>query len=428
MKPTVPRRRVSKRLALGWLACTSWSSLAATARAIETSGPGEPSAGATTGELAGVADTAEPSAPSNFQLAFFVDAYAAWQSGDEGTLATLSNHRMFSGQGANLRAENGFSLAFLGLDARYDDGHIGAVGSLRFGEGAKIYHYKSEGESDFDFGVDHIYEAYALWHAHESLELDAGLFLSPFGVELYESWRNPNYTRGAVANYVQPTWHTGFRAQWQATDELGLVGFVANGSNIVSEAQERSGLDQTPTVGAQLSYVPSELLSFALGGLVALDGENNGDSGYDGFADFVAALHLGDLTAWLNTDLILTQDGAPSGGDRLCWGTALIGDYRITRNFGVGARGEYVRDDASYSGSDVWELVTGTITLDLKLSPLAGDDASSPLLVLRWENRWEKSNQDVFGKDSRGTEDVADDGYTDSWFESVLGVVFTTEP
>lgn len=66
-------------------------------------------------------------------------------------------------------------------------------------------------DSDFAFGVDHTYEAYVLWRPHPRVELDAGLFLSPFGVEVYESWRNQNYTRGGVANYVQPIWHTGLK-------------------------------------------------------------------------------------------------------------------------------------------------------------------------------------------------------------------------
>ncbi|MEY2936884.1 MAG: hypothetical protein RL033_7633, partial [Pseudomonadota bacterium] len=353
----------------------------------------------------------------------------AWQTGDEGTLATLSNHRLFSGQGANLRAENGFSLAFLGFDARYDAGNIGAVTALRFGEGAAIYHFKSEGGSDVDFGVDHIYEAYAFWKPQESLELDAGLFLSPFGVEQLESWRNPTYTRGAVGNYAQPNWHTGLRAQWQLDDQLSLVGFIANGTNIASETQEAVGLDQNPTLGVQLGYQPNALLSFTLGGLIALDQEDNGDGGFDAFADFVGTLQLGALTASLNTDLVVTRDGAPNGGQRYCWGAAMSAGYRFTELLGVGARGEYLQDDANYGGGDVWKLLTGTVTLDLRLTPLASEStADGPLLVLRWENRWEQSNQDVFGKDSRGTSDAADDLYTDAWFESVVGLVFTTEP
>lgn len=367
--------------------------------------------------------------PQRLQLAMFVDAYAAWQTGDAGTLATLSNHRLFSGQGANLRAENGFSLAFLGFDARYDAGNLGAVAALRFGEGAAIYHFKSEGGTDLDFGVDHIDEAYAFWKPQESIELDAGLFLSPFGVEQLESWRNPTYTRGAVGNYAQPNWHTGLRAQWQLAEQLSLVGFIANGTNIASETQEDAGLDQNPTAGIQLGYAPNELLSLALGGLIALDQEDNGDGGFDVFGDFVGTLQHGALTASVNTDLVVTRDGAPDGGERYCWGAAVSAGYRFTELLGVGARGEYLRDDANYGGGDVWQLLTGTLTLDLRLTPLATERHSeAPLLVLRWENRWEKSNQDVFGKESRGTSDVADDLYTDTWFESVVGIVFTTEP
>ena len=106
----------------------------------------------------------------------------------------------------------------------------------------------------------------------------------------------------------------------------------------------------------------------------------------------------------------------------------MIADYRVTERLGIGARGEYLRDDADYGGGDQWDLLTGTLTFDVQLTAPgdAGDD--SPLLVLRWENRWEQSNQDIFGADSRGTTDTVDDRYTDTWFESVFGVVFTTAP
>ena len=88
--------------------------------------------------------------------------------------------------------------------------------------------------------------------------------------------------------------------------------------------------------------------------------------------------------------------------------------------FGVAARGEYLRDDADYDGKDVWNLWTGTLTLDLKPVP------DKQYLIVRWENRWERSNQRVFGKNGRGTEGTDDDTYRRSWFESVLGVVVTT--
>ena len=74
-------------------------------------------------------------------------------------------------------------------------------------------------------------------------------------------------------------------------------------------------------------------------------------------------------------------------------------------------------------------LMTGTLTFDFRVRPLS--TATKPddsLLVLRWENRSEQSNQNIYSKDSRGTEDVADDLHTNTWFQSVVGIVFTTEP
>ncbi|MEY4551335.1 MAG: hypothetical protein RL685_7530, partial [Pseudomonadota bacterium] len=151
----------------------------------------------------------EPATTNPLQLALFVDAYASWQSSGSGTLATLSNHRAFSGQGSTLRAENGFGLAFLGLDVSYAAPHWGATANLRFGEGAPIYHVHPTGESDAAFGVELLTQAYLTWRPWEVLTLDLGMFNTPFGAEVLESWKNLNYTRGALYYYAQPAWHSG---------------------------------------------------------------------------------------------------------------------------------------------------------------------------------------------------------------------------
>ncbi|MEY4511339.1 MAG: hypothetical protein RLZZ450_3461 [Pseudomonadota bacterium] len=373
----------------------------------------------------GQADAARPSEQSAgpltlgpLHLSMFVDAYAAWQTGGTGTLATLSEHRAFSGQGSTLRSENGFALSFLGFDVLYDAGGFGAVASMRFGSAANIFH----SQSDSVFGVNYLTQAYALYRPLEQLELDLGMFMSPFGYEALESWKNPNYTISALYTYGQPNWHTGFRAAWQVNDDLSLMGLLVNGANNISETQQQGGLDQKPMVGGSVSYRVSSALSLTLGGLLAVDSKHNDDEGFDGFADFVATLQLGALSTALNVDYIYTGDGAPSGADRNYIGGSLTSGYRFHEVVGIAARGEYMRDDANYDGKDVWQLATGTLTLDVE--PIAG----LSYLVLRWENRWEKSNQRVFGKNSRGTEDIADDTYRRTWFESVLGVVVTTDP
>jgi hypothetical protein len=90
----------------------------------------------------------------------------------------------------------------------------------------------------------------------------------------------------------------------------------------------------------------------------------------------------------------------------------------------VAARGEYLLDDANFDRGDLdrWKLFTFTLTADFKPLPHV------PHLIIRWDNRWEESNQDVFGGNARRTADTADDSYEDVWFESVVGVVVTSAP
>jgi hypothetical protein len=346
----------------------------------------------------------------------FVDAYAAWQTNGNGTRATLSEHRAFSGQGSNMLSENGLALAFLGLDAEYDAGSFGVVANLRFGQAATLFH----GDNDLDFGVDHLTQAYALYRPIPEVQLDIGMFISPFGYEALESWKNPNYTISAIYTYGQPNWHMGFRGKWQIDDALSFTGMVVNGINNISETQQLGGLDQLPQLGGTLSYELSRALSFALSGLFALNRIDNDDEGYDAFGDFVATLELAGFLTALNVDYIFTRDGAPNGSNRHFIGFMLTTAYRFNDMFGIAARGEYLRDDASFDGRDVWHLWTGTLTFDVRPIP------DKQYLIVRWENRWEHSNQRIFGKSSRGTQDTEDDSYRRNWFETVLGVVVTT--
>jgi hypothetical protein len=346
------------------------------------------------------------------QLSAFVDAYAAWQSNAPGTLATRSEHRAFSAQGADGRSENGLSLAWLGFNAEYDAGNYGVVANLRFGQAATLFH----GDNDLSFGIDHLTQAYALYRPVPELELDLGMFISPFGYESLESWKNPNYTISALYTYGQPNWHMGFRSSWQVHDSLTLMGLVVNGINNISETQQNGGLSQRPTLGGAVSYRANAALAFSLGGMCALDPTRNDDEGYDVFGDFVTTFELGGLLVALNVDYIYTH------ADRQFIGASLTSGYKISDTFRIAARAEYLRDQASFDGPDTFHLFTGTFTFDMRPVP------DRDYLIVRWENRVERSNQRIFGKSSRGTDTTDDDTYRRGWFESVIGVVVTTNP
>src|SRR5690606_7990600 len=110
---------------------------------------------------------------------------------------------------------------------------------------------------------------------------------------------------------AQPGWHSGLRVDWTASESWELIGFIANGSNIVSETQQDDGMNQTPTLGAQLNWSPSEALWLAAGGLFTTDSYRNDDAGFDALADVMVSLELGRARLLLNADYVLTRNGAP---------------------------------------------------------------------------------------------------------------------
>lgn len=366
------------------------------------------------------AEPTDPEAPG-LELLAFIDAYAAYQTAGNGTLATLSGHRAISGQGANGRAESGLSLAFVGLDASYDAGPFGLVANVRLGQGSAIFHRRSNGESDESFGIAQLAQAYAVLRPERRLQFDLGMFLSPFGVEGLDSFRNANYTRGVVYWYGQPSWHMGLNAKWKFDSGVNLMGLVVDGSNNISTTQQSSGLKQAPTLGGAIGYAPNEDFSITLGGLTALDQNLGDNAGFEQFLDLSFIWRVDRLTTWINGDFVATSDAAPDGSDRHLWGACLINQFRITDAVAVAARGELLQDDVNFGDADVWRLVTGTLTLDVAV-------AKGPAnLLIRWENRAEYGNQRIFGKDSRGTEEPSDDSYQRAWFETLLGVVVSSQ-
>jgi hypothetical protein len=143
---------------------------------------------------------------------------------------------------------NGFALSFLGLDAVYDHEKFAVTTSLRFGSSVVPFYAASTASPDLD-GVANAFQAYGTWKAFPELAIDVGRFNTIYGAEVAESWKNLNYTRGALYYAFQPFWHTGVRAAYQATDELKLTGMIVNGAN-----NSLDGGKERPSIGVQGTY------------------------------------------------------------------------------------------------------------------------------------------------------------------------------
>ena len=179
----------------------------------------------------------EDSPDESLDLFMFVDANYAISTSHRDSPSVP--HRAFAANGADGTTSNGFSLEWMGLDASYDGGEVGATASLRFGDGVPTYFGNRS-----DSGIANLTQAYVTWVPHERITLNLGQFTTIYGAEVAESFRNLNYTRGGLYYMMQPAWHTGLKGGFAITDGFGINALVVNGVN--STFDEDDALDVLP--------------------------------------------------------------------------------------------------------------------------------------------------------------------------------------
>jgi hypothetical protein len=368
------------------------------------------------------AAAAEPAAPAwydNITLGAFVDAYAALRSDNNAAKAPVAPP---PGGSPGLTGyypheayvqTDGFGLAFAGADLAYSGEEFGATISLRFGPGVVRFYGADQGP----LGIDNITQAYLTWKPAmvKGLTLDLGQFGTPFGAEVAESWRNMNYSRGALYYAMQPFWHTGLKANYAINDMFAVNALVVNGVNTAFEN------NKSPSIGVQALITPMDELFIAAGYLGALHPRDDGEAAslFDNFFDVVATLTLGDFKLVANADInVYRQPGAADKEN--FWGVSLAPGYAITNWFGAAARVEYLSDSANaifgmpgVDPDDAATLVTLTGTLDFKPVPNSG------ALILRPEVRYEMAKEEGYFLDG-------DNDPTDKFWSVHLGAVVTS--
>lgn len=338
---------------------------------------------------------AAPATDSGVKISMFADSYYNFSTSKNGA------NVLFPATGASgapyhraYERHNGFALSFLGADLIYDTEKFGATASLRFGPSVPIFYAANKSPT----GIENITQAFVTWKASTALTVDFGQFTTIYGAEVAESWKNLNYTRGGLYYAMQPFWHTGVRAKYAVTSELTLTGMVVNGVN-----NEIDGGKERPSLGAQAAFTTPEF-AVLLGYLGSLDPGN--DAYFDHFVDLVATAAVGS-----SVNLVFNADYAKDG-DNAFFGASLAARLALTDEFAVALRGEYLGDPDGV----IWlqndnNVLTGTGTLEFK-------PGASGKFIIRLDNRFEKSDKNIFtDRDGAGT---------DTWFQSVLGVVVTS--
>jgi hypothetical protein len=345
---------------------------------------------------------AEPSIWDRMSLNVFGDAYymVDWNRPDSRTAPQDVGHRAFDSQA-------GFGLAFGGLDFRYAGEQFGVTLDLRFGPGAS----RLLGNSDPVFSV--LKQAYVSYTPSEMLSFDLGQFDTIYGAEVADSWRNLNYTRGALYYLMQPFYHTGLRAKLTLSDRVGLTAMLVNGTNNPVNGA------LAPHVGLQASVAPSDGTFLAIGWYGGPGSQGFGDDtdpttsdDWEQFFDVVFTANAGILSFVGNVDAYVSgPDSGVNEGRSVYWGASAALGVRPVEQFGVAVRAELLQDPDVFIGNTEW-LGTGTLTLDYR--PI-------PNVVLRLDNRVEVADSRIF---------TGSDGPADSktWFATTLGVVVTSSP
>ncbi len=344
----------------------------------------------------------ESSVWDDFSINAFADAHymADWLLPDDPTANALG-HRAFA-------SSHGFGFAFAGLDVRYATEHFGATLDLRFGQGA----YRLIGSDSPVLG--NVKQAYASWMPAPGLQFDIGQFDTLYGGEVADSWRNLNYTRGALYYLMQPFYHVGLRGSYQVTEDLGLTAMVVNGTNNPVDN------DISPHVGLQAALGLPGGLSMALGYYAGAGSSGFGDASdpttsddWEHFVDLVVGGEWGPVSLVFNGDVYASGPDSGVNGRSIYWGSSLALGFKVVDELRLAVRGEILHDPDQYIG-DGWDtLSTGTLTFDVR--PIDN-------VIIRLDNRVEHANTAVFTQGS----DAMPGNQT--WFSSVLGVVVTSDP
>jgi hypothetical protein len=341
---------------------------------------------------------------------------------------------------------NGFALAWVGLDVSHEADPVGGTVSLRFGPASSLF-----AGADTQYGMQYVRQAFATWKPLERLSFDLGKWDTICCAEVPDSQNNMNYTRGVLYWLAEPLFHTGLRAKYEVSDEVTLRLMVVNGWNNTID----NNLGKT--LGAQIAVAPTKQLSgnvTYIGGPERSDtmsvtcpaGETysvdayacvkqagaqagpqtvvdkNADRRWRQFVDVLVNYNPTDALAFaLNGDVGYdTALDAVTGNEHAAYWYGGMASGRLAFNdvWAAAVRGEWFRDPQGFmtgavdptSGTPLDVTIrTGTLTLEAK---------PNPYLIVRLENRIDSANQPVF---RAGLTDASDVQVT-----TLLGVVVTT--
>jgi hypothetical protein len=221
----------------------------------------------------------------------------------------------------------------------------------------------------------------------QGLTIDAGKFLSPFGVESIESFDAiaDNFSRSILFGYTLPMTLTGGRVTYAPSASVSVLGFVATGWDRFTDN------NSAPTVGGRIRVTPSPQVSIAVGvitGPEQLDDTRDRRTAFD----FVLTWQMSPETRFaFEADEGREAHATPGGGLANWHGYAAYLHHALSPRVSVSLRGELMHDVNGTRTGISQQLGEFTITPEFRVR--------QPLRV-RGELRLDRSSELAFATTS----------------------------
>ncbi|MDE2128006.1 MAG: outer membrane beta-barrel protein [Armatimonadetes bacterium] len=288
---------------------------------------------------------------------------------------------------------------------------LGFDAKLTAGDTATVVHLTEPGGTGAWQSVQQLYVTVPFGGGSSAVNVDAGIFVTPFGNEVIESSGNDAYSRGLLFTYAIPFYHAGLRFTSTSSSHVAWVAELVNGWNDIADD------NGAKSVIGQITYTFNPAWNLTVGAM-------DGDEGEGIYGPLVPkgkgaiSTQLYELLAgWspkgrlrLNAELDLGAGAGSDNGRHVSgsWdGVAVFGHYALGRGFALALRGEQFDDNpgvgslAGPGGAGGLRVVNGATRL--REATLTLEYARGPSgLLTRLEVRHDHANSRFFPLNANG--------------------------
>jgi hypothetical protein len=217
-------------------------------------------------------------------------------------------------------------LNIANLSLGYDRGNFYSKLSLQYGDSVNV-NYSAEDKD----GTKYIQESYIGYKLTDALKIDAGIYLSHIGLESFNTYLNPAYTRSFVSEF-SPYYQSGIRLSYEYSSKLSFQFHVLNGWQNISK------FDGGAAFGTQALYKSEEGYQVSYNTFV---GKESDYERY--FNDFVFTIPVSEkLNLYIVADLGFQH--SENLGDTTWTGYLGILEYKLAEDLSLVGRLEHYQD------------------------------------------------------------------------------------